>query len=300
MVKSFSELYRELRGELLETEGAEAAGVARELLCWASGRNAAEIIASGRELFADEEMLRRVREAADRVEAGEPLAYVLGEWDFCGMTLTVTPDVLIPRDDTACVTEMAIKKVMFLEQNPRVLDLCAGTGCIGLAIAHRVKDARVTLGELSPGAIRVAKKNILDQKLTGRVSCIAVDARKPAPRFLGQFDLIVSNPPYVTAKEMEELPRSVRDFEPRMALFGGEDGLDFYRDIVKNYTPALKPGGYLCFEFGRGQEDAVCAVLRGGDYEIVQLRQDAREITRAVLARLKREDAENGKEQDPL
>jgi len=295
MVKSFSELYRELRGELLPTEGAEAANVARELLCAASGRSSADIIA-GRDLYADEDMLKRLRGYTERIKAGEPMAYILGEWDFYGMTLTVTPDVLIPRDDTTAVTELAIKKTMFLDQNPRVLDLCAGSGCIGLAVAHRVKDARVTLGEISPGAIRVAKKNIIDQKLTGRVSCIAVDARRPVSRFLGQFDLIVSNPPYVTKREMEKLEPSVLDFEPHLALYGGEDGLDFYRAIVKNFTPALKPGGYLCFEFGCGQETAVCRILEDGGYTILQLKQDAREITRAVLAQLRKEDADHGKE----
>lgn len=290
MVKSFSELYRELRSELLQTEGAEAANVARELLCAASGRSAAEIIA-GRDLYADEEMLRVLGSYVERIKAGEPLAYVLGEWDFYGMTLTVTPDVLVPRDDTTVVTELAIKKAMFLDQNPRILDLCAGSGCIGLAIAHRVKDARVTLGEISPGAIRVAKKNIADQKLTGRVSCIAVDARRPASRFLGQFDLIVSNPPYVTKQEMTRLEPSVRNYEPYLALCGGEDGLDFYRAIVKNFTPALKPGGYICFEFGRGQENAVCEILGSAGYAVLQTKQDTGEITRAVLARNKREDA---------
>ncbi len=180
-----------------------------------------------------------------------------------------------------------MKKAMFLEQNPRILDLCAGSGCIGLAIAHRVKDARVTLGELSPGAVRVAKKNIVDQKLSGRVSCMTVDAKKPAAKFLGTFDMIVSNPPYVTSEEMETLQPSVRNYEPHMALDGGEDGLDFYRAILDNFTPALKPGGYICFEFGLGQHDAVCTILEDHGYTVVQLREDAAGITRAVLAQYK-------------
>ena len=111
-----------------------------------------------------------------RYQAGEPLAYILGEWDFAGMTLTITPDVLIPRDDTMAVTELAMKRALFLDQNPRILDLCAGSGCIGLAIAHRVKDARVTLAEKSQAALKVARKNVQDQGLGGRVSCVAVDA----------------------------------------------------------------------------------------------------------------------------
>ena len=290
MVKTYTELYHEVRNELFETEGTEAPNVARELVCAASGQSAADIIA-GRTRYADDQAVRRLRDFVNRKKEGEPLAYILGEWDFCGMTLTVTPDVLIPRDDTMAVTELAMKKAMFLEQNPRILDLCAGTGCIGLAIAHRVKDARVTLGELSPGAIRVAKKNIADQKLTGRVSCMQVDAMRPAAKFLGMFDMIVSNPPYVTRAEMETLEPSVKNYEPHMALDGGEDGLDFYRAILQNFTPALKPGGYVCFEFGMGQQDAVCAILESHEYQVIQLREDARGVVRAVMAQSKREEA---------
>lgn len=290
MVKTYSELYHDVRNELFATEGADASHVARELVCAASGIPAADIIA-GRQIYADEQAVRKIREFVARRLAGEPLAYILGEWDFCGMTLTVSHDTLIPRDDTMAVTELAMKKAMFLEQNPRILDLCAGTGCIGLAIAHRVKDARVTLGELSPGAIRVAKKNIADQKLSGRVSCIPVDAMKPASKFLGTFDMIVSNPPYVTNAEWEALDPSVREFEPRMALVGGEDGLDFYRAILKNFTPALKPGGFVCFEFGMGQHEAVQAILEEHGYQVLQLRRDTADIIRAVLAQHKREDA---------
>ena len=113
------------------------------------------------------------------------------------------------------------------------------------------------------------------------------DATKPADRFLGQFDLIISNPPYITAEEMKGLQRSVLEHEPHMALYGGEDGLDFYKAICANYDAALRPGGYLAFEFGMGQEDAVCWILQANDYEILQLRKDSGQITRAVIAKKK-------------
>ncbi len=283
MVTSFADLYHEVRDELLETEGLEASHIARELVCAATGATRAELLA-GQPVRVDKDAARRLRDYVRRTKEGEPLAYVIGEWDFCGMTLAVTHDVLIPRDDTMAVTELAMKKAMFLDKDPRILDLCAGCGCIGLAVAHRVKDARVTLGELSQGAIRVAKKNIAEQKLSGRVSCIQVDAKKPAAKFLGTFDLIVSNPPYVTSAEWEELEPSVRDYEPKLALDGGADGLDFYRAIVQNFTGALKPGGFLCLEFGLGQQEAVCRILEEGGYRVLQLRDDARGVTRAVLA----------------
>lgn len=289
MVKKYADLFLDARRALLKQEGQFAANVARELVCAASGKTAEQIIAD-REIYASEEVCELTESFVQRRLRGEPMPYILGQWDFYGMTLIVTPDVLIPRDDTVVVTELAIKKAMYLEQNPRILDLCTGSGCIGLAVARRVKDARVTLGDISPAALRVARRNISQLKLTGRVNCVAMDARKPAQEFLGTYDLIVSNPPYVTTKQMQQLDPSVRDFEPHLALDGGEDGLDFYRAIINNYSSALAPRGYLCFEFGMGQENAVCSLLRKGGYEVLELKKDTADITRAVLAQKREEN----------
>ncbi len=289
MVKTYADLYLDARKALLPTEGMYAGSVARELVCAASGKTQEALIAD-RSLYASEEICQRVENYVRRHLTGEPTAYILGQWDFADMTLTVTPDVLIPRDDTMAVTELAIKKALFLPQNPRILDLCTGSGCIGLAIARRVKDAKITLADVSPEALRVAKKNTADLHLSGRVSCVLADAKKPAAPFLGKFDLIVSNPPYVTTAEMEQLDASVKDFEPHLALHGGKDGLDYYRAIVQNYTPALRPGGCLAFEFGMGQEPAVCAILEAADYTILEFKEDNSGIVRAVLAQHGEED----------
>ena len=289
MVKKYADLYLDARRALLPKEGQFASNIARELVCAASGKTPEQMI-SDRDLYASEEVCELAESYVQRYVSGEPMPYILGQWNFYDMTLTVTPDVLIPRDDTMVVTELAVKKALFLDQNPRILDLCTGSGCIGLAIAKRVQDAKVTLGDISQAALRVARKNTLDQKLATRVKCLPIDAMKPAQEFLGTFDLIVSNPPYITTEEMEKLDPSVKNFEPHLALHGGADGLDFYRAIIQNYTSALKPGGWLCFEFGMGQEDAVCQLLAQADYEIVELRKDTADITRAVLAR-KREEA---------
>lgn len=289
MVKKYADLYLDARRALLEKEGQFASNIARELVCAASGKTAEQMIAD-RELYASEEVCQLTADFVRRYAAGEPMPYILGEWDFYDMTLTVTPDVLIPRDDTTVVTELAIKKALFLNQNPRILDLCTGSGCIGLAIAKRVKDARVTLGDVSQGALRVARRNTMEQKLATRVKCLPIDVLKPAQEFLGTFDLIVSNPPYIPTETWKTLDPSVRDYEPRLALDGGADGLDFYRAILENFTPALQPGGWICFEFGIGQENDVCSLLRRHGYEITELRKDSAEITRAVLAR-KREES---------
>ncbi|MGM9668416.1 MAG: peptide chain release factor N(5)-glutamine methyltransferase [Faecousia sp.] len=290
MVKTYAELYLDAKKRLEETEGQQAGSVARDLLCFASGKGRAEMLAHRADL-APEGLHWKLDELVNRVRYGEPLAYILGEWEFYGLPLFVTRDVLIPRDDTCAVTELAIRKALFFGQDPRILDLCTGSGCIGLAIASRVHDAHLTLGDVSREALAVAKRNAAANGLTSRVYCMRVDAMEPAQPILGRFDLIVSNPPYITAGEMEALPVSVKDYEPHLALFGGEDGLDFYRAIVKNYKPALKPGGYLCFEFGMGQGDRVCAILEEAGFAIEERTKDYNGIERAVSARLAREDS---------
>ncbi|MDO5400395.1 MAG: peptide chain release factor N(5)-glutamine methyltransferase [Eubacteriales bacterium] len=290
MVKQYGELYLDARRALLASEDPMDAGhMARLLLSHVSGKTQEAVLAD-RDLYASEEVVEEMEKAVKRLLYGEPIAYVLGEWEFYGLPMLVSPDVLIPRDDTCAVTELAIKQALFLEESPRILDLCCGSGCIGLAVASRVRDARVTLADMSQKALATAKKNCALNKLTGRVRCVQADALAEPPAFLGKFDLIVSNPPYVTGREMEELPPSVKNYEPHMALYGGEDGLDFYRAIALHYRRALKTGGYLCFEFGMGQGDDVCAILEANGYTILERTRDYNSRERAVLAQYGRKE----------
>ena len=288
MVKKYGDLYLQARRALLPTEGENAAAAARELLAFASGKSVAAVLADAN-LYASEQIEADLKSYVNRMLAHEPLPYILGQWDFYGISLEVTPDVLIPRDDTMAVTDLTLEVLRTGHPSPRVLDLCCGSGCIGLAIAHQLPDAHVTLADISRPALAVAKRNIKRLKLMNRVTAIGLDAKKPAPSFVGTLDALVCNPPYVTAEEMTQLEPSVRDYEPALALDGGADGLDFYRAIVRNFTPALNPGGWLCFEFGMGQDAAVCDLLRRAGYEIAELKKDTADITRAVLAR-KREE----------
>lgn len=300
MVKKLSEVYLETRRRLAFNNDTQESGkIARSLLCQATGMSQEKLIAS-MDTDASEAVCDRISDAVSRVQFGEPLAYVLGEWEFYGLRLFVDKNVLIPRDDTCAVTDLAIKKALFLEQNPRILDLCTGSGCIGLAIANRLKDARVTLADISREALAVAKKNIAENKLSGHVSCVVADAMAAPSPFLGKFDMIVSNPPYITTEEMVALPTSVKNYEPHLALHGGTDGLDFYRSIAKNYVQALKPGGYLCFEFGMGQGDAVCAILETNGYTILERTRDYNNRERAVIAQYGRKDNDYGYEKDNL
>ncbi len=285
MVKTINDLYMEARNALLrQEEPGTASLMARNLLCHITGRTPEQLI-TDRQLYASEPWCEQMDKCLQRLLDGEPLAYVLGKWEFYGLPLQVDKRVLIPRDDTCAVTELAIHYGLNLKTGPRILDLCTGSGCIGLAIANRIKDARVTLADISKDALAVAKANILNLKLSARVSCLQVSALEPVKPFLGKFDLIVSNPPYITRQEMLELDASVKDYEPHLALFGGEDGLDFYRAICENFKNALLPGGYLCFEFGMGQGDDVCHILNENGFTILERSRDYNNIERAVIAR---------------
>lgn len=290
MVKKYSQLYLEARRRFMLIEEEQTASLlARSLLSYVSGKTNEQIL-SDRETYASEDVCRQMETAVSRVMAGEPLAYVLGEWSFYGLTFYIDKNVLIPRDDTCAVTQLAIKRGLYLDQDPRILDLCTGSGCIGIAVANRVKDAWVTLADISPEALAVAKKNVTRHQLSGRVSCVHADALMSPPDYLGKFDMIISNPPYITTKEMEELDRSVRDHEPHLALHGGADGLDFYRSIAKNYTPILKDGGYLCLEYDPSQGDAICHILENHGYAILERVRDYNDRERALIAQLVRKE----------
>mgnify|MGYP003310780054 CR=1 FL=1 len=290
MVKKYSDLYSDIRKRLLAQEDSQSAGfLARNILCHVAQKTHEQLVAD-RDLYAPDGIIQASNEATDRLLAGEPLAYILGQWEFYGLKLQVSQDVLIPRDDTCAVTDLAIKQGLFLPPNPRVLDLCTGSGCIGLAIASRLKDAKVTCADISREAMAIAKKNIASLKMGSRVSCVQADAMEDPAVFLGKFDMIVSNPPYITTEEMQELPHSVKDYEPHLALHGGADGLDFYRSIAQKYRLALKPNGLLCFEFGMGQGDAVCRILEENGYTILERSRDYNDIERAVIARYDRKD----------
>jgi len=267
--------------------------VARQLVCHFSGKSQEQFLAN-KDLNTSDDVCAAVDFAALKYLLGEPLAYLLGEWDFFGLKLCVDKRVLIPRDDTCAVVSLAIKHGLFLGQNPRILDLCTGSGCIGLAVASQVKDARVTLADLSKDALAVAKKNITRNQMGGKVTCIQADALSKPSAFLGKFDMIISNPPYITTEEMKQLPVCVSNYEPHMALDGGDDGLMFYRSIAQNYKDALKPGGYLCFEFGMGQGNAVCGILEMNGYTILERSNDYNDRERAVIAQYKRKDEHNG------
>ena len=273
MPATYNDLYLDARKALKETGVEQAQLEARELLCFASGKDRGEFLRD-LPLYASDGVEGRFRGLLDRRLKGEPVAYLIGEWEFYGLTLDVCRDVLIPRPDTETLVERGILHVRDLPDGARVLDLCAGSGCVGLAMADNCPNTRVILAEWCGDALRVCRQNILRCALSQQVSAAQVDALEPPPRILRDFDLIVCNPPYIPTLEVGRLDVSVRDYEPRMALDGGEDGLKFYRSIAKKWKCALKPGGKLIFEVGYDQAQAVRDIMARNGYQDLQTTMD--------------------------
>lgn len=273
MAITYNDLYLDARRALKKAGVEQAQLEARELLCFAADKTREQFFRD-LPLYASEPVSARFRELLERRLAGEPVAYIIGEWEFYGVALDVCRDVLIPRADTETLVERGLAALKDRGESPRVLDLCAGSGCVGLAVASVLPYAAVVLADRSEDALRVCRQNIRRNGMSGRVTAARVDALEPPHAILGEFDIILSNPPYIPTADLEELDPSVRDYEPRMALDGGADGLDFYRAIAKKWKSALKQGGSLIFEIGYDQAPAVEYILAEHGYADIQTHRD--------------------------
>ena len=277
---TYNNLYLDIRQELRRA-GIEGATLeARELVCYGSGKTRQELIRDG-QLYVAPEMEKAIRQLVERHLDGEPVAYLIGEWEFYGMPLDISEAVLIPRVDTEVLASQAIGYVKALGPC-RVLDLCAGSGCVGLAVAANAPQCRVLLGEISEAAVRICRQNIRRNQLSGQVSVMVMDAMEKPPAAIGEFDCIVCNPPYIPRAEIEKLDISVKNFEPYRALCGGEDGYDFYSYISQHWRKALRPGGRLYYEVGIGQADTVLRIMRANGFGDINVVQDTRGIPRVV------------------
>jgi release factor glutamine methyltransferase len=228
------------------------------------------IMHSERPLTAAE--LGRFRELFKRRRAGEPVAYLLGEREFYGLLLRVDARVLVPRPDSERLVEVALERTRSRSMLGRALDLCTGSGCVAIAFARQRPTWRVTASDISPDALAVATDNahrtgaIRNLRLRQGSLFSAVGAER--------FDLICANPPYIPAGELAELPVDVRDFEPRLALDGGADGLDFVRKIAAEAHDHLTPAGVLAMEIGADQGPAALNIMRQSGYRDVELARD--------------------------
>ncbi len=286
MATTINELYLELFKRFRQAGTPSPSLEARELtafVCHADKKRTA----SWAHIYLDGGTVNDAHKLADRYLGGEPLAYLLGEWDFYGLTFQVTPAALIPRPDTEFLCELAIRRAQEVME-PRVLDLCCGSGCIGIALLHEVEDATVYAADLSEDALLLAVENAKRLGVSQRFRPVRCNALVDPPSALGAFHIIVCNPPYISKEEMKTLDPSVKNYEPNMALYGGADGLDFYRSITGNWLEALVPGGMLYFECGWQQAEAVVGLCEAAGLLDVTIHEDLSGIQRVVSARAPR------------
>ncbi len=211
-----------------------------------------------------EEDIASVRSFAERRKNGEPLQYILGTEEFMGIEFEVNKNVLIPRADTETLVELVLRSVG--KNGASVLDLCTGSGCIALSLCHHNKRIYARGVDISTDAVALSRKNAEKIGVADRASFEVRDILKE--HLSGKYDVIVSNPPYIRTDVIPTLMHSVQDFEPHLALDGGEDGLVFYRRIADEAKALLHKGGLLAFEIGFDQAESVCAIMADAFYDI--------------------------------
>jgi release factor glutamine methyltransferase len=218
---------------------------------------------------------------------GMPVQYITGNQEFMGLDFHVTPDVLIPRPDTEILVEEAIQEASLMDKPLIIVEIGTGSGAIALSLAHYIKDAQVHTIDISPKAIAIAKKNAKKLSLEEKVVFYHGDLLSPIEGILeGKVDLLVSNPPYIPSKDILNLQREVKDFEPLLALDGGEEGLDFYERIIDQGLGYLSNQGKIIFEIGYDQGEKVSSILkRKKIFKEINIIKDLASLDRVVLAK---------------
>src|SRR5712692_934914 len=217
----------------------------------------------------------------------EPIQYLLGAQEFHGLDIAVTPDVLIPRPETELLVEETLRAVASINE-PAIADVGTGSGCIAVALARARRDATLYALDISAPALAVARWNAVRHDTRDLIRFIQADLLEAfCAAAAGAFDVIVSNPPYIPLQDVEGLQPEVARYDPRAALAAGQDGLAFYRRLLHEAPPLLKPGGHLIMELGCGQSDAVKRLaLQGGALGSIECRKDAAGIERVLIARV--------------
>lgn len=258
---------------------------ARALIGAALRLSRAQLLAQSDRLLEPREIAAIDALAARRMKR-EPVSRILGRKEFWSLTLDVTPDVLVPRPDTETLIEAALDYVVRggLRLEPlRILDIGTGTGALMLALLQELPNARGVATDLSMSALHVARGNAERLRLASRCSFVACNL---ADGVQGRFDLIVSNPPYIARGAISSLDPEVRDYDPRLALDGGADGLDAYRAIAASVPPLLAQGGRLIMELGIGQAPPVTSLLEAAKFTVLSIRNDLAGIPRAISAKI--------------
>jgi release factor glutamine methyltransferase len=268
------------RSQLVEAGiAAEDAALDAEVLArHALGWDRATLISHGREA-APAGFVERFDSLVARRVRREPVAQITGHREFWGLDFEITPDVLVPRPETELIVEEALA---FAAANPcqTIIDVGTGSGCIAIAVARELSDVAVLATDRSPAALRVAKRNALRLRVAGQIAFLQADLFEGIH---GQADLILSNPPYVPDSNADGMQPEVLRFEPPAALFGGRDGLDVVRRVLREAPPRLAPDGRLVVEFGLGQEHEVHLAATAADWKIVHVRADLQGIPRTIV-----------------
>lgn len=284
-MKTYNDIYLSSRNALRES-GVESYNLeARLLTATAAGKTTQELLRD-LSLYASPEVEKKVASLTERRIAGEPVAYITGSWEFYGLPMTITTDVLIPRIDTELLVDAAKELLNGRKMDARVLDLCCGSGCITCAVGHELPATRLVAVDISAKALEVTRRNIAANRLSSRAICVQADATASPPMSMGQFDMILSNPPYIRTADMAKLDPSVKDYEPAWALDGGKDGMKFYKSIIKYWKALLRPGGYLLFEVGEGQAEHVKEMMLTGGFRSVSSKFDTLGTERVVIGRI--------------
>ena len=257
---------------------------AQTLLAEALGKDRTYLIVNFNEQLSDE-LLAGYQRLIARRASGEPLQYITGHQEFFGLEFEVTPAVLIPRPETELIVEEVIRLVdVHKIAKPVIVDVGTGSGCIAIALARELEDAKVTAVDISETALEIARRNAAKHELADRVRFVNSDLLAAFPEI--QFaDFILSNPPYVAVHELPTLQREVRDWEPHTALTDNADGLSFYRRLLNEAPSRLKPSGYLICELGFGQSAAVLAMADSQMWSEVRLLDDLQSIPRTLVLR---------------
>jgi release factor glutamine methyltransferase len=261
---------------------------AETLLLHLIGKNKAWLMAHGNDDFAGCSAIRYAS-LLERRRKGEPIQYITGVAEFYGMPFRVTPDVLIPRPETEHLVEKAVQLIPSFDHRPaksfwppRVLDVGTGSGCIAISIAHDWGEAEITAIDASASALEVARSNA---ERLGFAECIRfLQGDLLAPVAGETFDIIVSNPPYVSATDRDSLAVEVRDHEPSMALFAEGDGLEIYRRLIPQAFGALAPGGFIALEIGYSQQAAIHDHLASAGFTSIAFTPDLQGIPRVAVA----------------
>lgn len=220
-----------------------------------------------------------------QIVEGKPIQYITHVQEFMKLSFYVDEQVLIPQPDTECLVEEVIKFGRKYDK-PKILDMCTGSGCIGISLATYLPDSRIWMSDISKEALEIARKNVKSNQLEKQVTCVQSDMFKQIPP-KKMWDILVSNPPYINKQELKELPASVKQ-EPEIALDGGKDGLDFYRIILKQAPNYVKKEGYICLEIGYEQKIAVEKIAKeAGFYQEIICLQDLGKRDRVIIVKLK-------------